>query len=559
MSHAPLAADEPVDAYRRYWHAMVDMLRAGRSFSGRERNCCFLNVGGGSFADVSAVTGLDFPDDGRTVAAVDWDFDGDLDVWQLNRNAPRLRFLRNDIEAGHRFLALRLVGTTANRDAIGARVEIVARGLPGGQLVKSLCAGDGFQTQSTKWLHFGLGNCESVQQVSVRWPGGATETFSGCTADGFFTLTQGEGQARPFAPPRNTVEPLADSRIELPERPAYLRVGLAGRTPPPSIRYKTWQGERTSLHFPRRRPLLVNLWAQWCLPCVKELGEMTRRADELRAAGVDVLALTIDGVQNAEAPELSRARELLEQMRFPFDSGRAAFETVDKLTHLQRPFVEAKLNTLPTSLLISPSGSLEAIYKGPLDIDVLLVDARRVAAAPDGADLSVAFPGRWHARPTVGKRDELITLGSHLLVAGYLDDAEMYYQEALRIDGESKLARSNLALVGAKREQLEQRIRDYEQRLSRDASAENHFNLAVYLNRAHRESEALVHYRQAAQLSPNSAQVRVSLARLLAREGELTEAEEHARHAFRIEPDGPSARQLLQEIETGVEPNGNRK
>ena len=56
------------------------LIRSGNSWSGNERNCCFLNLGGGPFADVSTTSGFDFIDDARGVATVDWDFDGDLDV-----------------------------------------------------------------------------------------------------------------------------------------------------------------------------------------------------------------------------------------------------------------------------------------------------------------------------------------------------------------------------------------------------------------------------------------------------------------------------------------------
>ena len=49
------------------------MMEQGRSFSSHERNCCFLNMGGERFATVSAVSGFDFPDDGRAIALVDWD------------------------------------------------------------------------------------------------------------------------------------------------------------------------------------------------------------------------------------------------------------------------------------------------------------------------------------------------------------------------------------------------------------------------------------------------------------------------------------------------------
>ena len=73
--------------------ALHEMIFEGRAFSGRERNCCFLNLGGARFADVSAVTGLDSLDDGRGAATVDWDLDGDQDLWVTNRTGPRVRFL----------------------------------------------------------------------------------------------------------------------------------------------------------------------------------------------------------------------------------------------------------------------------------------------------------------------------------------------------------------------------------------------------------------------------------------------------------------------------------
>ncbi len=65
---------------------------------------------------MSAVSGLDFPDDGRCVAVADWDQDGDLDLWLANRNAPRLRFMRNNAPTSNHYVSLRLIGngTTTN-------------------------------------------------------------------------------------------------------------------------------------------------------------------------------------------------------------------------------------------------------------------------------------------------------------------------------------------------------------------------------------------------------------------------------------------------------------
>ena len=192
---------------------LSQMMRGGRSFSGRERNCFFLNTGAsidaaGRFAHISAVSGLDYPDDGRAVVLTDWDNDGDVDMWISNRNAPRLRLMRNDSPAGNHFLALRLEGNgkTTNRDAIGARVEVVVSSQPSEKRqlksIKTLRAGEGYLAQSSKWLHFGLGSTKAIEKVVVRWPDGRIEQFTGIISDRRYRLIQGSGEAREIDIPK---------------------------------------------------------------------------------------------------------------------------------------------------------------------------------------------------------------------------------------------------------------------------------------------------------------------------------------------------------------------
>src|SRR5256885_6125324 len=55
----------------------------------------------------------------------DYDLDGDPDlVLMAPRSSPQLRLFRNDFDGGNAALALRLVGTRSNRDAVGARVTV---------------------------------------------------------------------------------------------------------------------------------------------------------------------------------------------------------------------------------------------------------------------------------------------------------------------------------------------------------------------------------------------------------------------------------------------------
>ena len=76
----------------------MQLVRSGSSWSGRERNCIFLNCSQVDrettfprFANISAVSGLDFATMDVASPLVDWDHDGDLDLWFRNRTAPRLQ------------------------------------------------------------------------------------------------------------------------------------------------------------------------------------------------------------------------------------------------------------------------------------------------------------------------------------------------------------------------------------------------------------------------------------------------------------------------------------
>ena len=70
------------------------------------------------------------------------------------------------------WVELRLTGTKSNRDAVGALVTLKSGGRT---LVRQVQASGGYLSQSSKTLHFGLGDAGSVESCEVLWPSGARQ------------------------------------------------------------------------------------------------------------------------------------------------------------------------------------------------------------------------------------------------------------------------------------------------------------------------------------------------------------------------------------------------
>ena len=168
----------------RNWPAIGD-----RSFSGYERTRLWRNDSLYSFTEQARSVGLDSTRDGRGIAVVDYDNDGDLDLYVANQNdAPHL--YRNDGRPAGHWLTVALVtdpAASVNRDGIGTRVTLTA---PEGLLVRERDGGNGYSAHSDPRLHFGLGAAERVDLVEVRWPDGGLQYFEDVAADQILTVRQ---------------------------------------------------------------------------------------------------------------------------------------------------------------------------------------------------------------------------------------------------------------------------------------------------------------------------------------------------------------------------------
>jgi len=540
------------------------MIQRGKSWSGNERNCCFLNTGSKRFATVSAVSGFDFLEDSRAVATVDWDFDGDLDLWTVNRTAPQVRFLRNDSPSDHHFVALRLEGTKCNRSAIGARVEVYLKELPGQKLIKTLRAGEGFLSQNSKWLYFGLGSAEKIQRIVARWPGGQAEEFTDLAADRHWLLVQGSGEGKVWQRPSGKVE-LASSVVEPPDSTDQARIWFSPRIPAPVLRYEDFDGRRYSVND-FSGPVLVNLWSSRCANCLKELREWKHNAAQLKQRNVQIVALAVDGLDTDSAAH-QHASELIDNMSFPFASGAANPQLLDKLEILRGIlFYNLQPFPVPTSFLIDEQGWLAAIYLGPVPLETLLADIGRLDVDADKRRaLSVPFAGKWLSTP---KRVGLMRIANRFRDRGYQEDAAMYdrhaaperslkicedgtrfaeqgdvgravryFREALRVDPKCSVAHCNLGVALHQQGKTDEAIPFLREAIKLDPDAvDAQYSLAVIHMAQEEFDEAIEHLGEALRVKPDDAEVRYGLVLALLERGEIKEAVQQLREVLEIEP-----------------------
>lgn len=84
------------------------------------------------------------------------------------------------------WLRVVLTGSRSNRQAVGARVKVVAGALT---QYASVRAGESYLSSNDPRLHFGLGTATTAD-VEVRWPGGGIETFTGVAANRELAIRQ---------------------------------------------------------------------------------------------------------------------------------------------------------------------------------------------------------------------------------------------------------------------------------------------------------------------------------------------------------------------------------
>jgi enediyne biosynthesis protein E4 len=169
----------------------VDKYHLGSSY--QEPRILYHNNGNGTFTDVSeqAGAGITTLSSSRGLAVGDLWNDGELSAVISNMNA-RNSLLVNQVKYPNHWIAFKTIGTTSNRDGIGARITVRA-----GKrlLVDEVRSGSSYDSNNDMRVHFGLGAATKVDSVEVRWPSGLTERFDNLAIDKINEVKEGSGVA----------------------------------------------------------------------------------------------------------------------------------------------------------------------------------------------------------------------------------------------------------------------------------------------------------------------------------------------------------------------------
>lgn len=125
--------------------------------------------------------------------------------------------------------------------------------------------------------------------------------------------------------------------------------------PAPEVAFADDGGKVVRFADFRGKVVLLNLWATWCVPCVKEMPALDRLQAALGAEGLEVIALSQD---RDGVPAVVRFYE-------KYDFGNLAIYVDPKAAVA----TSLKIGVLPTSLLIDREGRLVGQLVGAAEWD----------------------------------------------------------------------------------------------------------------------------------------------------------------------------------------------
>lgn len=134
-----------------------------------------------------------------------------------------------------------------------------------------------------------------------------------------------------------------------------LQGSVAAKTSQPDVNFKFAgiDGKQHQLTDYREQWVVINFWATWCSPCIREIPELTHFYDEYHRQGVTVLGV------NYEELTTEQIQQAVKEFRINYP---VLYLGAD--SYMSEEMV---LKGLPSTFIISPEGRLVKAWVGPVN------------------------------------------------------------------------------------------------------------------------------------------------------------------------------------------------
>jgi tetratricopeptide (TPR) repeat protein len=530
----------PNHEYEQGWNAINELIRSDHTWSGFERNVFYLNRRDGTFSDVSGIVGLDFLQDSRTFALGDFDRDGRLEVVLKNRNSPQLLYLKNVLRDLPPAISFRLSGKKSNRDAVGARIRVETSE---GRQTRTLRIGSGFLAQHTKELFFGLGGAKSVVQATIDWPSGLSQTLRELPINHRIWVEEGLPPSRrePFA--KSATSATDSVRGPAQPMPQQFETWLLVPVLAPDFSLPDLAGHPVTLFSYRGKTVLLHFWSSLA-GTDQALHDFATSYQGWAHKGWQLLAIDVDSALNG----LSNSA-IFHHQDHSFSILKGTQEVVATYNLVYRQLFDRHRDiTVPLSLLIDAQGNIVKIYQGPVATQQFEADFRNMPQN-DSERLSKAlpFPG---LAGTYDFARNYLSLGFVFFERGYFEQAELYFQQAVKDEPKSAEALYGLGSAYLQQQKTSEARACFERVLQRQAGYPGTLpnawnNLGILAAREGNSDLAIQHFGRALEIDPDHSIALQNLGSAYRQKKDWPQAKRVLEKALALNPDDPEANYSL--------------
>jgi len=157
-----------------------------------------------------------------------------------------------------------------------------------------------------------------------------------------------------------TAASCVETEMEAPPKPKPF--------PAPEFTLNDLEGKKASLSDYKGKPLIINFWATWCIPCIKEMPDLQKLYKERKKDGLELLMIN--------------AKESTRVVKKYIEEGGYSFRVLlDENGNVLR---EYQVFGLPSTFFIDENGIVQYFYMGELTVGITKMGLKSISVIKSG-------------------------------------------------------------------------------------------------------------------------------------------------------------------------------